>query len=616
MSRTTSNARAPHEGMLGRRLNLVQVFTLLSFLCISVGAVILGLVMSHECRVGFERLERALTGDYVRQQFREHFSDELFTDARSLEDLKTVKVLQKALSFAEIFRIKIYGPSGEILWSDEDRLVKRVFEDNESLRRALNGEVISEIGPTEREEHLYERSQTDMVQEVYVPIVSERTGVLLGVIEVYRVPKIYLEAVKRAVWQSWIVSVGGGICLYVVLLTVVRRAYRKEKRLERELQQYSQELLQETDKLNSIVGAVGAGLCVLDGQRRIVWCNGVLERWFGPGDGLLGQLCHEAFRGGAEGWAGCTSGAVEEAAGATRNELTGLLQGGEMRWFEVTATPIRDARDQVAQLMVLMVDITDRKAIEMRLVHAGKMAALGELSGSVAHEINNPIGVISLRVTNLLSILGPDVSESRIRTALEEIRHYAERVGRIASELLSFSRRSVGQRVPVDLRDVVQEAVELVKHRIAGTPIDCHLALGEAPSVVECDVNAIQQVVVNILNNAVDAMPVGGRLAISVSRTNTKAGERLRGRSALITIEDEGVGMEAHVRDRIFDFFFTTKDKGRGTGLGLPISRRIVAEHEGEIHVWSEEGKGTRFEVLLPFASGRVAAASTRVPLA
>jgi PAS domain S-box-containing protein len=253
----------------------------------------------------------------------------------------------------------------------------------------------------------------------------------------------------------------------------------------------------------------------------------------------------------------------------------------------------------VLGVMAFGIDVTERKraerertALEQAARRAEKLAALGTLSAGLAHELNNPIGIISSRIEVMLmeaSTTGlPDV----IRDDLTVLHRNAQRVAQIAKGLLSFSRQSPAERAPVRLGDVVRETLLLAGKQLTRDGIQLILDLDDALPVIVGDTNALQQVVLNLLTNARDALPSGGHIRIETRRAPD------RSHAVRLTVEDTGRGVCPDDLARIFDPFFSTKP--RGTGLGLSISDGIVREHGGTIDVESEVGRGTRFVLTFP----------------
>jgi two-component system NtrC family sensor kinase len=244
-----------------------------------------------------------------------------------------------------------------------------------------------------------------------------------------------------------------------------------------------------------------------------------------------------------------------------------------------------------------------RKTLELEKVHktllrSEKMASIGKLAATVAHEINNPLfGILTYARLVLRELLKHDVPQrDEMAEQLQIIERESKRCGDLVKNLLTFSRQAPSVREPNDLNTVVQRAVLLVKHKLEMQNIALEEKLAVQLPPVLCDANQIQQVILVLLVNASEAMAKGGRLEVSTEfDSKTEQG--------VVRVKDNGSGIPADVMARIFDPFFTTKEDQNRTGLGLAVAHSIVEQHGGEITVQSEPGQGTEFLVSLPLAA-------------
>jgi CheY-like chemotaxis protein len=226
------------------------------------------------------------------------------------------------------------------------------------------------------------------------------------------------------------------------------------------------------------------------------------------------------------------------------------------------------------------------------------MESVGLLAGGVAHDFNNLLTVV---LGNVELLLENSHLQERERNALTEIYSAAKRGALMVSQLLAFSRRQMMVARVLDLNTVVREVQTLVT-RLIREHIEVHLALHAQPLFVKADATQLQQVIMNLATNARDAMPSGGRLVIETDLHQETAGEPALppGQYAVLSVRDTGIGMDAHTKRMAFHPFFTTKELGRGTGLGLATVHGIVEQSAGRIFVESEAGKGACFRILLP----------------
>ena len=228
-----------------------------------------------------------------------------------------------------------------------------------------------------------------------------------------------------------------------------------------------------------------------------------------------------------------------------------------------------------------------------QLLQAAKLASVGELASGMAHEINNPVGIILGRTDYVLTTQSGLPAE--VKDDLKVVRNQAERVAATVRSLLTFARPSPLRIQRVDLGRVVDEAIALEAPRCKTAKVEVQRSSsGKIPSI-QADPDRLQQVLVNLMNNAIDAMPKGGRLSVTIANGG--------GRNVMVNVSDTGLGISEDDQTRIFDPFFTTKPAGKGTGLGLAVSYGIVRDHGGEIRVNSSPGKGTTFTLVLPVES-------------
>jgi len=385
----------------------------------------------------------------------------------------------------------------------------------------------------------------------------------------------------------------------------LRERERENQQMQAQISQYAAELEQmvadrteelgeEKRRLDGIVGAVGAGLALLDRRKRILWANTTLQQWCGSLEHIAGSPCYQAFWGEDSMCANCASERAFKTGGVAQGEKF-LTRDGATRYFQITSSPIKDAEGNVVEVVELIQDITDRKQMEAQLIHTAKLAAVGELAGGVAHEINNPTGIILAKAKLLLSNFG-DKLPPKVIADLEKVEKHAERIATIARGLLTFSRQSVGERIPVNINTIIAEALSLIEHRLSVENIRLKTHLRPGLPAIKGNPNELQQVIINIVNNAIDAMSGGGELTIITDLAMEREGREY----VTVVIGDTGVGIPEAIRGKIFDPFFTTKDVGKGTGLGLSISHGIVKSHGGDILVESHVGRGTTFTVKLP----------------
>jgi len=282
---------------------------------------------------------------------------------------------------------------------------------------------------------------------------------------------------------------------------------------------------------------------------------------------------------------------------------------GREDWVSTTKMPLHDESGAIIGTYGVSHDITerkraeeDRRLLEAELLQSQKMEAVGRLAGGVAHNFNNLLTAIIGYSELLLARLPAD---SELRPDVEEIRQASERAAEVARQLLLFSRRERGQRERLDLNDAIREMWTLLRQLIR-SDIEIATVLADDLDRIESDRSQIEQVLVNLVVNASDAMPDGGKLAIETANLHLAEPRFVRDVSLLagnyvtLTVRDSGHGMDEETRARVFEPFFTTKGPDRGTGLGLSTVYGIVEENEGYIFVESEPDQGSTFTIFLP----------------
>jgi signal transduction histidine kinase len=284
---------------------------------------------------------------------------------------------------------------------------------------------------------------------------------------------------------------------------------------------------------------------------------------------------------------------------------------GTSRWLLCEAALRTDERGRPLEIQGMTVDITDRKMLEEQLQHARKLETVGRLTGGIAHDFNNMLAIVIGNLDLLQSNFQNDPKAAkRARMALDG----ALRCADMTRRLLAFSRKETLNARIVELGELVRSMTDLLR-RTLGEMVEVELDIAEDTWLVHIDPAGLETTIANLVVNARDAMPEGGRLAISVENRGfdaawfgSPAPERISGEFVVIRVADSGSGIPAEVLARVFEPFFTTKEVGRGTGLGLSTTYGYVKQSNGHIQIDSEPGRGTIVTLLLPRAQGAAAA--------
>jgi PAS domain S-box-containing protein len=369
----------------------------------------------------------------------------------------------------------------------------------------------------------------------------------------------------------------------------------ERKRAECEVQSLKQQI-------EFILGAAKTGLDIIDSEFNIRYIDPEWEKIYGD---PAGRKCYEYFMGRDKICPGCGIQKAMETKTITVTEEVLVKEGN--RPIQVTTIPFQNEEGEwlVAEVNV---DITERKKLEEQLLQAQKMEAVGQLAGGIAHDFNNLLTAI-IGYGNLLQM---DMSKNDpLRADVDQILTAAQRAASLTRALLAFSRKQIINPMPINLDQIIG-ALEKLLSRIIGEDIELSTLLTDEDLTVMADGTQMEQVLMNLATNARDAMPDGGILTIRTELVKfdyeyIKAhGYGMPGSYALISVEDTGQGMDVETRERIFEPFYTTKEVGKGTGLGLAMVYGIIKQHDGYINVYSEPGKGTTFKIYLPLIRSKV----------
>jgi len=278
-------------------------------------------------------------------------------------------------------------------------------------------------------------------------------------------------------------------------------------------------------------------------------------------------------------------------------KIIGIGRTVDAKRRDGSLVPVRLAVSEIRReggrvFMGTLHDLTQERLLERQLTQAAKLAAMGELAGHVAHEVNNPIGIVSAKVRLLLS--GSEPLSEKVQSDLTKIVQQCDRIATLTRGLLGYCRPTDAPKAPLDLRAPLERALGFLETKVQRAGAELVQELEPAP-VARANGGELEQVFLNLILNAIQAMPEGGRLRVRCGRA-----ERAGRPGSEVEVEDSGVGMDEATRLRVFEPFFTTKGV-KGNGLGLAICYGLIQAHDGELDVESTPGQGSVFRVWLPF---------------
>jgi PAS domain S-box-containing protein len=351
----------------------------------------------------------------------------------------------------------------------------------------------------------------------------------------------------------------------------------------------TEELRSQQEFIEAVLETAGALVVVLDRHGKILRFNRACEQTTGySSEEVVGKTVWDVLLTPEE------IDAVKAvfarlAGGEPRNEHENawVSKDGRQRRIAWSNAVITNRQGEVDYVVATGIDVTLLNQIQEQLRKTERIAELGTLASGMAHEIGTPMNVILGRAEYLMD----RVKEEPVKKGLQTIVAQVERITRVMNQLLAFARRKPPERGPLVVKDIIEGSLELFRERLAKSGVTVELVLDDHCPTAQADADQISQVMINLIMNALHAMEDGGTLRVGLEEKQD---------GIKLTVGDTGHGIPKDALPKIFEPFYTTKEFGKGTGLGLTVVKGIIEEHQGTITVDSEEGKGTRFTIVLP----------------
>jgi PAS domain S-box-containing protein len=422
-------------------------------------------------------------------------------------------------------------------------------------------------------------------------------GLLAGEAQMYQREKRYIHKDGHIVWILLSASLlrdddGQPVHFIGQVQDITER-----RRAERNLRESEERFRQVAENIQEVFWMTQAG------EPRVLYVSPAYEK-------VWGRTCDSLYESPPSWLQSLHPDDRERIREAIRTQATGrydetyriLRPDGSVRWIHDRAFPVREPDGSVTRIVGTAEDITERRQLEEQFRQAQKLEGIGQLASGVAHDFNNILAAMIMQVELMRTSenLPPD-----IREGLHQIRTSADRAASLTRQLLLFSRKQILQPRDLSLNDAIGNIATMLQ-RIVGEDLHVQLDLSSQKLMTRADPGMLDQVLLNLVVNARDAMPAGGDLVIATSAVTLDEAEAARtadaapGKYVCLQVTDSGTGIAPDDLDRIFEPFFTTKGPGKGTGLGLATVFGIVKQHGGAIRVTSEPGRGTTFRVLLP----------------
>jgi len=573
-----------------RKITLIQKFSILCLAVLVLFGIVFGWIITTSLEHNILDRSKKVTAIIVSEEVQKELADTDLITPKMGSEFDAFAERVKHLSLGpDIVRIKIWNKGQVVVWSDEKRLVGQRFPDNEELKGALNGEITSEISTLKKSEQKFER-QFKRLLELYVPIRFKDKTDIETVFEIYQnLDHLYADIshLKSIVWTS---VISGFVFLYLILFGIVWRA-------SRHIEAQTKEIVQSEERYRSLVRSAHDGIVAIDRKGKVILFNEAAAKMFGYSpEEVIGQpltmLLPEQYITKHIGGVSRFFETGETTLIGKTIEMEGSRRDGQA--FPVELSLSASGVEDSLIVTEIIRDISERKAIQEQLINAEKQASVSIIAGSIGHELNNVISAL-MGYAQLLMRKSDD--KKLAKESAEVFSTQTQRLKIHASNLLSLSKPQEPEMKPMILNSLLDKVTDLLFVSGLLKQYTIVKEYSEDLPLVLGDEMLLEQVVRNLEINAAHAMDNQGILTV-----NTKFSED--NSHVEFSITDTGHGIPNDRRHQIFLPFYTTKEKGKGTGLGMYIVKQIVEQHKGYIQLKSEVGVGTTVTIGLPIMKG------------
>jgi PAS domain S-box-containing protein len=533
-------------------------------------------------------------------------------------------ISSRFLKHLNVLKVNIFSNERQLVYSTNHKLLGVYTKENKKLIRALQGDYVSSLELSRDKPDIEHDVHSVDLLETYIPFRqfhanSSDKGQIFGAFEIYQdVTILYQQIVdlRTIIFLSSFVLMG---FLFIILFIIIKRADKLQRNLEINVQRHTEqledevdnrtsELTDKTNRLQAILDNVPSAFILLDRDFQIKASSAALGKLSNyHSEETIGKYCYTVF-GEGNFCHNCPSRRAVESGELASVVKEKKLDNSKIQYLEHTSIPIKE-NGSITSILEIVTDITERKRMEKLALRAEKLSATGEMSAVIAHEIRNSLTSLKL----IMQFLGestkiPEKESNSIKIAMESVYEMEE----IVTDLLNFARPRAPKFVMKNVNQIIQESDSLVHYQIEQRQIQLDEKLSSG--IPEClvDPDHLKAAFVNILLNSIDAISENGKIIVSANLVTLSENvldffseQQINvkldiGQSVIqISFEDNGCGIPDVHMDNIFDPFFTTK--ASGTGLGLPMTKRVINEHGGVITVESNDREGSIFKIFIPY---------------